>query len=1344
MNQAVNFKGIKNQVISDIKQIREDQSFHFSVAEELESGRLPMHSVLDKFSVIASIGYLGSLDDQRRKEVLQSPELDDDDRETFRKYVDKLDKQGITGKLAHAYPQLFEDAVQRPLFPKNCTLSLGAEKGGFFFARTWEGETTTTPLDRELLKSLGNRYLQLMDMRPQGMSPGNDSPGKEIKELGRRLFGLFLDDGILEAGLQRLYIEISTGIEDPGARRVLEMLPFEVLYSETYHFLTLNRRIPIIRRFPGIPAGETEAIRYPFKLLVIISNPPGLPEEQKINVEREKRVFYKALDPLVYEGKLEIDVIDMATRGRISDKLRKDRFHAVHFLGHGLEQGIVLEDEAGETDMVPGERFAALFSAGGVGMFFLTSCLTDVNEPENRFSSTVRELRKCGIPVVVGMRRPLTVGAAEILVREFYAAFFDFRRHSLTAAFTAALDRVWDAPHPLVSSNAFIPALYIGGEDGGLQWQEEIEPGTTAFRFLDPLRIHTTGCYGREKQLREAKKALENPNHRVLVVTGIGGIGKSAFIYRLLRDRYSDYFAYFVKVFRTETVDKGYDIHRFFREFGDFLGQLGEPDLQRMVAAGKENYSAETICRSIGEVVERRRLMVVLENLEQLLERDDKGKFHFMDDGFPGLLEAVMRGTSGIRLLVGTRAQFQCLAFEENPALKHEILLSTLDTEVYSREIAREIDPGMKDKKMGALSAHAGGYPLLVQWMSNPSVTVPEMEDLDFEALPDAAGGEKILGILEHMDRHLDKDERHGLYCLSQVFLPFDRELIERFTSKGTARKLVRLPFFRRVRELFFELPDIISRYVIDTHGPGYDKRARKKIHNTAASYYHDVLEKAHSKGCPDGDWRRYIVFSGSHIPAPLVKAVAFHYLEAANYRKARDLVMKYFQPLQDTGEALFLEQVLTVFRKKMKAPGPGVAFKLAKVSDELYHYDRALELYKDVLEVAEDAYDKAATCHQIGISYHRKGQFEEAIHWYRTSMEIKKEIDDKKGLAYSMHQVGMAYEAMHDYAPALQWYHKAVTVFEQIGEQNELGNTYRQMGILYYLKGDYDAALEWTQRSMDASKDPKYIKELSFSAHQMGILYQKKRNFMEAFVWYQKSALVKNVLGDKKGLANTYGQIGIMFEDEGNFQEAIDWYKKSLAIYEEIGDKGGLAMMYYQMGISLCEKKDYETAMHYNRLSMELSESIGGEEKLAKTYHQMGILYLQAEDYDTAITWGEKCALSLEKLGDMDGLAGAYHQLGIAHQKKKEFDTAFQYYRRSYDIRKERKNFSGMSLTLAQLSLFYLEVEQYKDAFTHILSAMTYAEAHAPHLLERLKRTLASIYRQLGEEKAQEILDSL
>jgi tetratricopeptide (TPR) repeat protein len=1351
-------KGKINQVISDIKKIAENKAFHFALADELDSGKLPMYNLLDVHPESASLGYFSSLSPENQQKIIQSPELDENEWKTFREYWDFMERRGITAKLVHSYPGLFPDALLRHTY--HCFISFFQQGEKLFLRRKFKGESLEKEIDPAELEKIGSAYRHLEKNKPF-------ADDADFKQPGQRLFCLFLEDRFIVDGLKRIYIDIPVEINDPKNRRVLEDLPFEILYSEKYHFLVTQRRIPVIRIYadapaPAIPA--TEPFRFPFKLLVIISNPPGLVGSSPINVERQKRIFYKTLDPWVYEGKLEIDVIDIATLDNIAGKLARHQFDAVHFLGHGFEEGILLESADAGGESVYCAQFASLFAGSSIRWFFLTSCLTGAETVGNRYSSTVRELRKVGVPVVVGMRYPLTFTAAEILVAEFYQGVFQAPEQSLLEVYTRALNKVSLERDPQVSANAFIPVIYMPVDYDAvphpgtkeinqklLEVQEpflEKVPGRrrqSKLEFLGGLRNHTTGCYGREDDVRRAKKALQNPNHRILIVKGFGGIGKSAFIYRLLRDLYSEYDGFFVKEFRMEAEDRDYTIDHFFRELDGCLERGGDTGLRQLLAGENGAYDIPAVLKYIAGAVERLRMLVVLDNLEQLLERGQDGKFRFKDECFLHLVEEVMKAASGIRLVVGTREGFACPSFETTPALKYEIALSTIDDAESAVDIAKEADPGMTKEKQDALVRYSGGFPLLIQVIANPGVSAAEIRELGIESLASAVGNEKISKVFQYFDGHLQEAERNALFSLSFANLAFDRGLVEKFIDGLLVDSLLRRPVFRKMSSTaLYILPDIIGRYFIETYRSRYDGKSLNKIHQTNADYYRRVLDEVSTSKPSPQAWQKYLIINGSHLPGRMIQHVIYHYLEAKNYKKAREITVDYFYHLLDTGNALFLEPVLTMLKEKIKKPDAAVDYYLAKVSNKLYKYERSLELYLSLLDRVESKEYKAEVFYQLGMLYDNKQDFAEALQWYQKSADIFEEIGNKKGLASTYNALGIMYSNRSDYAESIRWCKRSAKIREEIGDRKGMASTYYQLGITYDALQDYASAFRWYEKSAAIFEEIGDLRGMADTYKQLGITYNKQQNYESAIQWYQKSAKIKLEIGDREGLALTYLNLGIISGQLQHYDEALQWYQKSSTISEEIGDRDSLAKTYNNLGGMYNHRQDYMAAIQWYKRSADIFEEISNKKNLAHTYQQLGMTYFNLKDYALALQWYEKSIDLMEKIGYKKGLVATYHQLGITYENKQEYSTALDWYDKSFALAKEIRDFQGMIFTLAQKSLLYFNMEKYPEALINILSAITFAEKDAPHLLKQAQDQLQYFYNQLGEEKAREILNAL
>ena len=210
--------------------------------------------------------------------------------------------------------------------------------------------------------------------------------------------------------------------EDP----VLAGLPWEAMYDNaagTY----VCRRNELVRHIGVASVAAPLAVEPPVRILGIASSPRGLPE---LNVAKEKSQLASALSRLADEGIAELSWAPSATWAGLQEMLLSDRWHVVHFIGHGgfdaeRDEGVLaLDGRGGQVDLVEASRLVDLlhqarptprlvvlnaYSGGSAGVSDL-------------FSGTAAALVRGGVSAVAAMQYEISDPAAVAFARGFYGA----------------------------------------------------------------------------------------------------------------------------------------------------------------------------------------------------------------------------------------------------------------------------------------------------------------------------------------------------------------------------------------------------------------------------------------------------------------------------------------------------------------------------------------------------------------------------------------------------------------------------------------------------------------------------------------------------------------------------------------------------------------------------------------------------------------------------------------------------------------------------------------------------------------------------------------------------------
>jgi hypothetical protein len=256
-----------------------------------------------------------------------------------------------------------------------------------------------------------------------------------LKDLALRIRGALFPPPI-ESLFQRSLGSLG---EDQGLRirlRIdppeLQPLPWEFVGSgQADGFFALSPRTPVVRFLAAPVAGGPLAVQPPLRILAAAASPSDQPP---VETQAELQQVRQALQPLVAQGKVTLDVLDHATPDLLQSRLRRP-IHVLHFSGHGvLDPGgtgrLVLEDAHGESRFLDADALSILFSATSVRFVFLAACQTaqvgaagDGRPHPSR--GVAQALVQAGIPAALGMQAVIPAESAVAFAREFYAALAD-------------------------------------------------------------------------------------------------------------------------------------------------------------------------------------------------------------------------------------------------------------------------------------------------------------------------------------------------------------------------------------------------------------------------------------------------------------------------------------------------------------------------------------------------------------------------------------------------------------------------------------------------------------------------------------------------------------------------------------------------------------------------------------------------------------------------------------------------------------------------------------------------------------------------------------------------------
>ncbi|MBC7774115.1 MAG: sensor histidine kinase [Phycisphaerae bacterium] len=101
-----------------------------------------------------------------------------------------------------------------------------------------------------------------------------------------------------------------------------------------------------------------------------------------------------------------------------------------------------------------------------------------------------------------------------------------------------------------------------------------------------------------------------------------------------------------------------------------------------------------------------------------------------------------------------------------------------------------------------------------------------------------------------------------------------------------------------------------------------------------------------------------------------------------------------------------------------------------------------------------------ATTYNSLGVYFHRKSDWDQAIEFYKKSAFYGKKVDDRFGLCFTLLNIGHAYRKQQKWTEAKPWYDEAMPICESCGNVEGVGSIQLGLAEMYEAQGDYKSAL--------------------------------------------------------------------------------------------------------------------------------------------------------------------------------------------------------------------------------------------------------------------------------------------
>ncbi len=352
-------------------------------------------------------------------------------------------------------------------------------------------------------------------------------------------------------------------------------------------------------------------------------------------------------------------------------------------------------------------------------------------------------------------------------------------------------------------------------------------------------------------------------------------------------------------------------------------------------------------------------------------------------------------------------------------------------------------------------------------------------------------------------------------------------------------------------------------------------------IHESAAEFYENAI-----RGTDD------------------LTSAAFHYFEAGNYNKSKDISLIAGQEsleIFDAKKAIlnfsrFLEislrekdtQLQSLANEKL-----GDAFFMeGDRQGALIHYSNSLGL-TDKKQFPET---EAFLYLKTGKTLSDLGRLEEALDNLKKSLIYYSEKKDSEKISEVLGEIGRVREIAHDLNSAHESYLEQLKFAKESGNEILISGAYGNLGKISNLLGNFDEALKNFRKSLELNKKISDIKKVSQNLLSIGDLYVYKGAEKESSEYYGQFIEACDEMENR--LAKIIGllSIGDIFLKNAKYEKAQEAYLKANQIAKDLNRKDYLYKTYTKTGETKIFQKENDSAIKDFIKALENAENSGGK----------------------------------------------------------------------------------------------------------------------------------------------------
>lgn len=263
--------------------------------------------------------------------------------------------------------------------------------------------------------------------------------------------------------------------------------------------------------------------------------------------------------------------------------------------------------------------------------------------------------------------------------------------------------------------------------------------------------------------------------------------------------------------------------------------------------------------------------------------------------------------------------------------------------------------------------------------------------------------------------------------------------------------------------------------------------------------------------------------------------------------------------------------------------------------------YELAIKKVTEAIQIADYLNRpilKAMAYARLSLIYSVKGYAYKAIEYSIKSINIAKQVSNKKSLALGYYHIGKSYANLQDTNKAVLYYNKASTYLGKEKDKNLAALIYTEQGLIYMQKDAWTQANDLMKAGLELSKKMSNTRGVAYGNYALGLLSNSEQFNDQAIAYFKKAEEGYTELNDVIGIAQVLQGMAKVELDRGQYKKAEGYLLKAMPIARNARAMVLTKDVYQSLSDVYRGSGRHKEAMDYYRKYHVVKDSIFNQDK--------------------------------------------------------------------------------------------------------------------------------------------------